>query len=60
MVGFDDIGYDIALTATEPISFTTEQNLPLPRLYHACAEESERHVPWIPTESCTLFLQLAP
>ncbi len=43
--------------STQPISFTAEQKLPLPRLYHSCAEESQRHVSWIPAESCTLFLR---
>jgi hypothetical protein len=28
-----------------PMSFAAERKLPLPRLHHACAEESQRHVP---------------
>ncbi len=43
--------------STQTISFTSEQKLPLPRLFHSCTEESQRHVPWIPAESCTLFLR---
>jgi hypothetical protein len=38
----------------QPMPFTAERKLPLPRFYHSCAE---RHVPWIPAESCTLFAQ---
>jgi hypothetical protein len=34
-----------------PMSFTAERKLPLRRLHHACAEESQRHVPWIPAPS---------
>jgi hypothetical protein len=41
--------------STQPISFTAEQKLRLPRRYHVCSEKSQRHVPWIPAESCTLF-----
>ncbi len=33
------------------MSFTAERKLPLPRPHYACAEESQRHVPWIPAPS---------
>ncbi len=42
------------------MSFTAERNLPLPRLHHACAEESQRHVPWIPAPSFCAIPQLDP
>jgi hypothetical protein len=34
-----------------PMSFTADRKHPLPWLHHACAEESQRHVPWIPAPS---------
>ena len=40
-----------------PISFTAERKLPLPRLHHACAEESQRHDSPRALDSCTLFLR---
>ncbi len=43
-----------------PMSFTAERKLPLPRLHHACAEESQHHVPWIPAPSFCWIPQLDP
>ncbi len=51
-IGFD-IGYYIA--HSQYYSLRSRQAL-IP-LYHAWAEESPRHVPWIPAESCTLCLR---
>ena len=42
------------------MSFTAAQKLRLPRTHHACAEESQRHVPWIPTPSSCAIPQLDP
>jgi hypothetical protein len=44
----------------DQMSFTAELNLTLPRLYHACAEESQRHVQWIPAPSFCAIPQLDP
>jgi hypothetical protein len=41
------------------MSFTAERKLPLPRLHHACAEESQRHMPWILAPPFYLIPQLA-
>jgi hypothetical protein len=41
-----------------PMSFTAERKLPLPRLHHACGEESQQHVPWIPALSFPAIPQL--
>jgi hypothetical protein len=43
-----------------PTSFTAERKLLLPRLHHACAEDSQRHVPWIPAPSFCAIPQLDP
>jgi hypothetical protein len=43
-----------------PMSFTAAQKLCLPRTHHACAEESRRHVPWIPAPSSCAIPQLDP
>jgi hypothetical protein len=43
-----------------PMSFTAERTLPLPKLHHAGAEESQRHEPWIPTPSFCGIPQLDP
>jgi hypothetical protein len=43
-----------------PMPFTAERKLPLPRLHHACAEESQRHVPWIHAPSFCAVPQLDP
>ena len=42
------------------MSFTAERKLPLPRLHHACAEESQRHEPWVPAPSFCGIPQLDP
>jgi hypothetical protein len=43
-----------------PMSFTAERKLPLPRLHHAGAEESQRHKPWITAPSFCGIPQLDP
>ena len=45
---------------TLPMAFTAAQKLCLPRTRHACAEESQRHVPWIPAPSFCAIPQLDP
>jgi hypothetical protein len=44
--------------STHTKSFTTERKLPLCRLHHACAEESQCHVPWIPAPSFCSILHI--
>ncbi len=43
-----------------PMSFTVERKLPLPRLHHAGAEESQRHEPWTTAPSFCGISQLDP
>jgi hypothetical protein len=44
----------------DPMAFTAERKLPLPRRHHAAADESQRHEPWIPATSFCGSPQLDP
>ncbi len=49
VIKYHDRGRYCIRYSIQPMSFTAERKLPLPWLHHACAVESQRHEPWIPS-----------